>query len=75
MKVDKYNKSLFWQDVIARVQIGFGAILFLVSFLLLGFGKYFWALPFFLVAIFLIVKGGQRQMDYKRKSGYIIHSG
>ena len=74
MEVDEYNKSLYWQDAIARLQMGMGIVVLFFSVILFLFKEFILVIIFFVVGLFLMIRGGQRQMDYKRKSGYIIHN-
>ncbi len=75
MKIDKDSKSLFWQNFLASLQIVFGVLLFFVFSVLLAFNKFLISLVPLGISIFFVINGGMRRLDYKRKSGYIIHSG
>jgi len=74
MKVDKYNKSLFWQKVFSNINKSLGSSLIIIGIVLLFFNLII-AIILIGIGIFLLIKGGQQQLDYKRKSGYIIHNG
>ena len=74
MKVDKYNKSLFWQKVFSNINKSLGSSLIIIGIVLLFFNLII-AIILIGIGIFLLIKGGQQRLDYKRKSGYIIHNG
>jgi len=74
MKASNKTKGLYWLGVKGKLARGFGGVLIvggLLSFILS------WVLAIILIGlgIFLIIKGSQNDLEYKRESGHIIYRG
>ncbi len=74
MRIDKYNKSLYWQNFIGNMQVILGALFLMASMFFFIIGEGIWYLIFIPIAIYFFISGNQRRLDYKRKSGYMIYN-
>jgi len=76
MKQNKNNKSLFWYGFFAELKKLFGGILIFIGIFI---GIFYNSLIIFviisIIGIVFILKGHSQRFDYKRQSGYIVHSG
>ena len=69
----EYNTKLFFQGMFARLESGLGLIFLIASSVNLALQNFIIASILVIISITLIIDGGRRYFDYKRKSGYIIY--